>query len=578
MPACQCPGKIGASQLIGGAGKWVLFPALFYLGGFALLTWPLITEFSTLFYHCGGDGWQNVWNIWWVNKAVTDFHQLPWHTRHLHFPYGTTLIGHTLNPFNGFLGVLLHPFLTLIQVHNAIILFAFVVGGLGAFMLAHHFLRAYWPALFAGFVFTFSSFHFMHLEGHLQLVSLEWLPFCLLYIYRLITEPRLSHAALAALLMLLVTLCDYYYCFFCVLAGFLILGWELYRQRRLFFCNRQFLTNYATFVILVLVTCGPIFGKLVHHNRNDPFSGAHSPAEFSLEALAPVIPGLHWRFANLTRPYWSRLTQADYYEGDAHLGVVVLFLAAWAWWRSGRFAKNPLSLFAVVFLVFLGLSLGTELRVLKWSHPFSLMPYRILEKIIPPLKLSGCPMRMMVMVTLAAAVLAAHGLQLLWADAGRKRLWLVPVLLAVVAAECWPAPVHRSLGAVPQYVNVLRGLPQGAVFDDVGDPCNMLYFATQHDHPVALGYISRCPNTVMRRDHLMLSILAVRDYDRLRAEFKMRYLVTRENTVHPALRKVNEHTETCDGLRRDGREWVYIYEFVEPVTNIGQTAYSAPTP
>jgi hypothetical protein len=74
-----------------------------YLVLFVVITFPLIRSFSTHFFADGGDGAQNVWNIWWVNEAVTTLHELPWYTRYLHFPHGTTLVGHTLNAFNGFL-------------------------------------------------------------------------------------------------------------------------------------------------------------------------------------------------------------------------------------------------------------------------------------------------------------------------------------------------------------------------------------------------------------------------------------------------------------------------------------------
>src|SRR5579864_4785383 len=158
------------------SGKMILAPALFFLAFFFLLTYPAVMRFSTHFYADQGDGLQNVWNLWWVEKAITVLHQSPWHTQYLHFPYGTTLIGHTLNPFNGFVAVVLSRFLSPVSVHNVIVTNSFVLGGITAFLLAHHLTKSYWPSLIAGYIFTFSSFHFAHAEGHLQIVSLEWIP------------------------------------------------------------------------------------------------------------------------------------------------------------------------------------------------------------------------------------------------------------------------------------------------------------------------------------------------------------------------------------------------------------------
>lgn len=49
-----------------------VFPIVFYLTFFCILTYPLIWKFSTHFFADQGDGLQHVWNIWWVNKAVTE--------------------------------------------------------------------------------------------------------------------------------------------------------------------------------------------------------------------------------------------------------------------------------------------------------------------------------------------------------------------------------------------------------------------------------------------------------------------------------------------------------------------------
>ena len=103
--------------------------ALFFLAGFVLLTWPAITRFHTHFFADEGDGLQNVWNIWWIERATLVLHQNPWHTTYLRYPYGTSLVGHTLNPFNGFVALALSPFMTLVAAHNTLVTFSFVAGG-----------------------------------------------------------------------------------------------------------------------------------------------------------------------------------------------------------------------------------------------------------------------------------------------------------------------------------------------------------------------------------------------------------------------------------------------------------------
>ena len=156
--------------------KFILFPILLYLSIFIIYTYPAILNFNTHFFADDFDGLQNAWNIWWVNFSVTKLHALPWFTDFIFYPSGTSLLGHTLNPFNGFIAIPLLKFLTIIQVYNLIVIFSFVAAGIFTFYYAFYLSKSYFGSLLAGAIFTFSSFHFSHAEGHMQLVSVEWLP------------------------------------------------------------------------------------------------------------------------------------------------------------------------------------------------------------------------------------------------------------------------------------------------------------------------------------------------------------------------------------------------------------------
>lgn len=123
-----------------------VLPTLVYFLVFVLLTFPLIRSFSTHIFADAGDGLQNVWNMWWVNKAITELGQNPWQTSYLHFPYGVTLLGHTLNPFNGLMGIPLLRVLSPTQAHNVVIIFSFVVAGLTTFWLAYYLTPRIGPA------------------------------------------------------------------------------------------------------------------------------------------------------------------------------------------------------------------------------------------------------------------------------------------------------------------------------------------------------------------------------------------------------------------------------------------------
>src|SRR5262245_61652303 len=115
----------------------VVLPLLLYAAGYAALTWPAITTFSTRYLCDAGDGMQNVWNMWWIREALGRGVN-PYFTDRLFWPHGVTLLGQTLNPYNGLAGVPLQWFLSLVQAHNTLIVLAFAVTGWTCFLLARH--------------------------------------------------------------------------------------------------------------------------------------------------------------------------------------------------------------------------------------------------------------------------------------------------------------------------------------------------------------------------------------------------------------------------------------------------------
>ena len=101
-------------------------------------------------------------------------------------------------------------------------------------------------------------------------------------------------------------------------------------------------------------------------NAADPLLGSHAPETFSTDLLAAIIPGGHWRFAELTRPYWDALP-GNIQESSVDVGFAVLaaliYLAAH---RSNHLARQAAPWWAVV-LGFWVLSLGPVLRI--WAMP-----------------------------------------------------------------------------------------------------------------------------------------------------------------------------------------------------------------
>jgi hypothetical protein len=579
----------------------LVFPAALYLIGFLLLTWPLATRFSSHYFTDQGDGPQNLWNLWWVDYALTHLHQSPLSTRLLHHPHGVDLIGHTMNPFNGLVGIPLARFLSPIQVHNTLVVFAFTAGGCTAAALCRRVCRHPLAALLGGWLFTFSSFHFAHAEGHLQLVSLEWLPLFVVWWKDLLDAPSRRRGVLAGLALFLVILCDYYYFFCCVLTGALMLAWHAGKLRaewapevgawlragwaRLRPARRnesrrtadprgvvhfsrgtalagRFLPGLATFLLTVLLTSGPLALHLIAVSSRDPFAqGGHPPGLFSLDLFGAFIPGGHWRFSEQTAWFWKRLP-GTIHESSVHLGLAALLLAVLASCSRDRRRAAGLGFWMLVLGVFWVISLGPKLQILGESDHGILLPYALLEVLFPPLKMSGVPIRFMVMATMAVAVLASEGLAQLHAQ---RRVWLAVPLALVAVFECLPSPMPATAIPVPEAIRMLTRLPgREAVLDLAGELCVgpsypspslALYYQTLHRRPLVYGYIARLPRSTKAQDNLIRRRVKDGQWGIAASRFGIRYLLA------PADHPVETQRSGVREIHRDAE--LALYDLAE---------------
>lgn len=511
-----------------------LFPLAFYAVVFCILTFPLILKFSSHFFTDTGDGLQNIWNIWWVNKAVTELHQIPWHTYYIHFPFGTTLIAHTLNPFNGFLGIALLKLLTLIQTYNLIVLFSFIMGGFTAFLLAFYLTRSYWGSIIAGFIFTFSNYHFTHAEGHLQLVSLEWIPLFVLCWYVFITKPSVLSGAASSIVLFAVVLCDYYYFLYCVMTAIFIVAWYAKKRKDTFFMlKKTYLFPLLAFIVCFLITSFPLIVALLVSNIRNSFIGSHLSKVYSLDLLAPLIPGGHWRFAHLTQFYWTRIT-GGIHESSVHIGLSVIIVLIYVWISRRKTQEPSLRLWYMILVAFMTLSLGPVLHIWGKEISWFKLPYALFELGFPPLKLGGVPVRMMVMVTLSASVIFAIGFQMLFNGKARK-LWVMALLLVVLFVEYLPRPMPSTRIVVPEYINFLKKLPgHKGVIDNVSSPEFSLYFQTIHEKPLAQGYIARVPRRVYERGRRILQLVENRQFVLLYRGYHFQYLISDKEIIRPS--------------------------------------------
>ncbi len=520
----------------------------FYTALTVLVAWPVLLGLGT-----GTPGQfpvdrnQNLWNMWWFKRSVFDLTN-PYHTDFLFYPYGTNLYLHTLSPYNLLVGLPLQLLLGLVPAYGLLELLTFPLGGWGAWLLARYVVGdrpgANWGALLAGLVWSFGPYHWVELrQDQINLLSLQWLPFFLLFLFKLeraTTRPTLVRYTLAAAFFYFLTLLvDFYYAIYLLMFAALYWLWQglagLWAGRRgpgsplslsksplplsksplplKEWARRQagltgrmaaaFGLGLLPFLPVLLATVRETSSPAYTSLQNDGPDQVHSA-----DLLQLFLPPAHQPWWGEGLGLWRGLGLQGLPDGPvlnnwgAVLGYTALALSLYALWRV-----RGLLFWAAQGLFWLLISLGPTLRIDGRSTGVPL-PYRLVAR-LPFVGIGRFPERYMLMAQLSLAILGAFGLARLLAHLPASRR-LGPVaassalgaaVLALFLLESWPGFLPPPLPVAPpafiQALNTAPLVPAGRAILELPvtkhsnpDSPRMLY-QIYHQRPITGGYISR---------------------------------------------------------------------------------------
>ncbi len=480
----------------------------------AVATYPLVARIGRAIPVAPtGDSWMYLWNIWWVRRALTDLHASPFFTTDVHFPYGARLYFHTLNLLPDILVLPIATMAGLAAAYNVITLTAFVLSGYGMYRLALYVLSRLDPAeakaetsvrlaaFTAGVVFAFSSYRFVHLLGHLDVLSTEWLPFYVLFLLKTRNERGWMNPVVCALFLTATLLTDAYYFLFLLIFTAFVVAHTFWRRTRLAGAAAlapitRIGAALATFAIVASPVLVPmlVLGRSAGRTANP----AYDVDRFSADLLAFVVPSpLHPLWGGLVAPVYQSISRNDSgVEGVVFLGVVPMLLAVAGIRRYPAMRTSWL----IAAAVFAALAAGPTLHVAGRAVsivPSFLMPYGLLAR-MPYGDIPRVPARFAVMTTLCLSILAAAGALAIFKRQNSRRAITATLVLAVlIPAEHAILPLPIADASAPAFYERLRNEPaRGGVLevpipdDPAALPQRMLY-QTVHEKPVYGGYLAR---------------------------------------------------------------------------------------
>ncbi|MBN1991155.1 MAG: hypothetical protein JW953_00515 [Anaerolineae bacterium] len=519
----------GRSRFIPHSSSFILPAPVVYLLLSLLVTWPLLTHLQG-WVPGSGDWGQNMWALWWTRHALLALAQSPFFTHYLFYPAGVTLLFHPLDVSDGLLALPLYGLLGSDLTYNSIVLLSFVLGGWGAYLLALYLTGQRQASFVAGLIFALSPYHFLRLDlGHLNLASLQWIPFYVLCLLKFIQQGSKRCAALAIFFLAFTALNSWYYVVYCGLLSLALLFWPRPKSTAnqplpspFTIHNSQFtIHNYflraariALVLLLALLFLSPLLLPMGQLLKTTTLVGEHNPLRHSVDLYSFWVPGPPSTWAAWFKGVWiayaaqQREPGASAYVGYTVLGLSIIGLMGARWRRQARW-------WLAVAVGFTLLALGPHLQIDGQILDVPL-PYHWLTILFPVFGLTGIPGRFVVMTSLALAILAAYGLATL-TDWGQDKIiqrfnkpknsalnrlsapllsrFILGLIIALlITLEYLAVPLRLSATEVDDFYHTLAADPnQYALLDIKWDANFLLHAQTVHHKPLIGGWLARLP-------------------------------------------------------------------------------------
>jgi hypothetical protein len=538
-----------------------------------IMTFPLAERIDT---HVPGDGIDApplAWNLWWVKYSLVDLGHNPFDCDYLFYPIKINLAFYTLTVLNGAISIPLQGVLGLIAASNLILLSSYVIGAYGVFLLLEHLLaqtfvrRKAWPnriylaAFVGGFLYAFASSKlFFAALGQFNIASSQWIPFYILFLFKMRQSPgRVLPPIMAGLFLLLQVWAEMTFASFLVIFTLIFFLYHLFSGQRSQSLHR-FLLGLLAVVVIAGIGIAPILAMMLPDlttQGNFMVEGSGFAEDFSSDIQGWVIPTqLHPLLGG-----WVGQFAFPHDKGQhLFLGYVTLLIAIYGVVVCRR--RGVVRFWVLSTLGFLLLTLGPAARFNGAPILDVPLPFVILQR-LPLFNGNRYPGRISVMVVLGLAVLVGFGTwELLQQPRLRARLQpahIAAVLVILLGLEHLSLPlpmvdlrapeVYRQIGQDPTDGTVLDvpvAWRNGFRVAGTMDPIIMFeqFYQTTHHKRILAGNTSRNPTYKFQyftEMPVLSHLIALEtghkpapDTTRADAEDLLRFLNVRYIVVHPA--------------------------------------------
>lgn len=475
-----------------------------------ILTYPVVFKIRN-YIPGSGDAFQWIRILWYAPVAIfnPNLTKLT-HDYLIFYPDGIPASPFQ-SAFNQILSYVLSSIMEIHVVYTILWLFSFIFGAYGTYLLVRYLTGDRTSSFIAGIVFAFSPYHFVHSLGHFGATSIEWIPFCALYLMKMFKEGGVRNSFFAGIFFILVAMSDLQYMVFMGIFVMLLFVYEIYvflrtENRGYKEILKKIFYKYAIFGFVSFIGIIPLtLENILTATSGDNFLKL-SPSEtvmYSADLLSFFIPSvLHPVFGNITTEIYNNFS-GNTSENTMFIGYTVILLSLLAVYRlkGNKYVKFWL----IAALSFSIISLGPLLHVngktsfteFNTTVP---LPYLVLYYLIPFLDNCRTTGRFFVIASLSFAVLMGYGAsELLKSNRINKKAAAI-VITGLIIFEYLAVPVSISPVDEPSFYKEISqdkgnyALLEIPATNDYVAGSTIIYYQTIHGKPVIGNWAARYPS------------------------------------------------------------------------------------
>jgi hypothetical protein len=313
---------------------------------------------------------------------------------------------------------------------NVLILISFVLSAYGMFLLVKYHTNNTLVALIGGALFSFSNVRFNQYD-HLNIISIEWLPFIFLYLDKFIRSFKTKYLALLGIFYLLTILLTIYYLIMVSLAIFLYVFIAVLFYKIEIVKNRKgFLFLLATLGICVLIVT-PTLLPYLRFSREFPEvrrviqdNIIYSASIFSY--LTTARSTVYSKIAGL-----SGMSESDVGMFPGFVLLSFCSLSVYLLFKKWQKYKDAI-FFGILSTIFIILSFGPFLKLTPETLTSLPLPYFYLYYLLSPFQIMRVPARFAIFTQLFLVLFASIGMVHVMSSIHQKRRqYIVTVALMV---------------------------------------------------------------------------------------------------------------------------------------------------